>query len=147
MLGSEHHALYQYSLVNAKNHYLGLIQTESPYYQPAPAAPAPFSVNSAFSDPTTYQGSAWGLWVQNSQNILVLGAGLYSFFQNYGQACLDTVSCQQQIANIDSSSTISIYGLSTVGTVNQLSINGQGIIPANQNLNGFQQTVTQWTRS
>jgi glucan 1,3-beta-glucosidase len=27
--GSEHHALYQYSLANAANHYLGLIQTET----------------------------------------------------------------------------------------------------------------------
>jgi hypothetical protein len=26
---AEHHVLYQYSLVNAKNHYMGLIQTET----------------------------------------------------------------------------------------------------------------------
>lgn len=26
---AEHHVLYQYNLVNAANHYLGLIQTES----------------------------------------------------------------------------------------------------------------------
>lgn len=26
---AEHHVLYQYSLVNAANHYLGMIQTES----------------------------------------------------------------------------------------------------------------------
>lgn len=26
---AEHHVIYQYNLVNAKNHYLGLIQTES----------------------------------------------------------------------------------------------------------------------
>ena len=94
--GSEHHALVQYSLVGAKNHYLGLIQTETvsdqlparcpisltsppqPYYQPSPAAPAPFSYNAAYKDPQTSQTSAWGLWVQSSQNILVFGAGLYS---------------------------------------------------------------------
>jgi glucan 1,3-beta-glucosidase len=27
--GSEHHTIYQYALVGAKNHYMGLIQTES----------------------------------------------------------------------------------------------------------------------
>jgi hypothetical protein len=27
--GSEHHTLYQYSLVGAQNHYMGLIQTET----------------------------------------------------------------------------------------------------------------------
>ncbi len=28
-VGSEHHAMYQYNLVNAANHYMGLIQTET----------------------------------------------------------------------------------------------------------------------
>ncbi|KAG5220072.1 glycoside hydrolase family protein [Salix suchowensis] len=43
------------------------------------------------------------------------GAGLYSFFNNYSQACLDTKTCQSQIANIDTGSSVRIYGLSTVG--------------------------------
>lgn len=30
--GSEHHVMYQYSLINAKNHWMGLIQTESVCY-------------------------------------------------------------------------------------------------------------------
>lgn len=145
--GSEHHAIVQYSLVGAKNHYMGLIQTETPYYQPSPAAPAPFSYNAAFKDPQTSEKSAWGLWVQNSSNILVFGAGLYSFFSNYAQDCLNTLNCQNQMANIDTASTISIYGLSTVGTTYQLSIGQTGVIKAASNPNGFQQTVTAWTRS
>ncbi|KAJ6547049.1 exo-beta-1,3-glucanase [Mycena capillaripes] len=78
---SEHHTLYQYNLVGAKNHYMGLIQTETPYYQPTPVAPSPFVVNSAFSDPS-FAGvtAAWGLTVSSSSNILVFGAGLYSFY-------------------------------------------------------------------
>jgi hypothetical protein len=93
---SEHAALYQYALVDAKNHYMGLIQTETvssnsqihrlhgltlclqPYYQPSPVAPAPFSVNAVFHDPATTQSAAWGLWVENSQNIFIYGAGHYS---------------------------------------------------------------------
>jgi hypothetical protein len=60
---------------------MGLIQTESPYYQPAPAPPAPFSINSAFKDPSMAGvTSAWGLVVTTSTDILVFGAGLYSFF-------------------------------------------------------------------
>jgi glucan 1,3-beta-glucosidase len=147
ILASEHHAIYQYSLVGAKNHYMGLIQTETPYYQPSPAAPSPFSLNSAYSDPSTTQNAAWGLWVQSSSNILVFGAGHYSFFQNYGQDCLTGLTCQNQIVNIDTSSTIAIYGLSTVGTTYQLSVNQQGVISAGSNKNGFQQTVTAWTQS
>jgi glucan 1,3-beta-glucosidase len=99
---AEHHAIYQYNIVNAASHYMGLIQTESvssssispqadhiltfllqPYYQPAPVSPAPFSINSNFNDPTPYASnpSAWALSIKNSKNILVFGAGLYSFFQ------------------------------------------------------------------
>ncbi|KAF3940010.1 hypothetical protein ABW19_dt0204076 [Dactylella cylindrospora] len=39
---SEHNVLYQYQLQGAKNIFMSLIQTESPYYQTAPGAPAPF---------------------------------------------------------------------------------------------------------
>ncbi|KAK6334538.1 hypothetical protein TWF730_003752 [Orbilia blumenaviensis] len=39
---SEHNVPYQYQLQGAKNIFMGLIQTESPYFQPNPMAPAPF---------------------------------------------------------------------------------------------------------
>lgn len=39
-LGVEHNALYGYNVVNAKNVFFGLIQVESPYWQPAPGAPS-----------------------------------------------------------------------------------------------------------
>ncbi|KZP17992.1 glycoside hydrolase family 55 protein [Athelia psychrophila] len=79
---SEHHVMYQYSLIGAKDHYMGLIQTETPYFQPTPAAPAPFTTDSDYSDPTfsKTQTSAWGLYVENSQDIFIFGAGHYSFF-------------------------------------------------------------------
>ncbi|KAF3930376.1 hypothetical protein AA313_de0203128 [Arthrobotrys entomopaga] len=39
---SEHNVLYQYQIQNSKNIFLGMIQTESPYFQgSAPPAPAP----------------------------------------------------------------------------------------------------------
>jgi glucan 1,3-beta-glucosidase len=62
------------------------------YYQPNPVAPAPFTVNSAYNDPnfgTSCSGEsgncaeAWGLRIVNSQNVLIYGAGLYSFYNNY----------------------------------------------------------------
>lgn len=52
------------------------------YYQPSPAAPAPFSINSAYNDPSLNgMTQGWGLVVQNSYDILIFGAGLYSFFE------------------------------------------------------------------
>ncbi|KAG6888038.1 hypothetical protein C0995_010954 [Termitomyces sp. Mi166 len=163
--GSEHHTLYQYSLVNARNHYMGLIQTESPYYQPSPAAPAPFSLNRAWKDPS-FPGdllSAWALHVVSSTNIIVFGAGLYSFFsvsylfdldththrhlgQNYKQDCLSTYTCQSQIVNIDAGSDVAVYSLSTVGTTYQVSVDGRGVVGQSGNRNGFASTVTAWSR-
>lgn len=73
-----------------------------------------------------------------------LGAGLYSFFNNYTQTCLTTRDCQNQIADIDSDSDVHIYSLSTVATSYQVSVDGAGIVKAEDNLNGFASTVTLW---
>jgi glucan 1,3-beta-glucosidase len=146
---SEHHTLYQYSLVNAASHYLGLIQTETPYYQPSPAPPAPFTVSTTFKDPATWTGvtAAWALRVTTSTDIIVFGAGHYSFFQNYAQTCLTPENCQSQIINVDTTSSVHIYSLSTVGSTWQLSVNQAGVINQNSNPNGFAATVTSWSQS
>ncbi|EGN96215.1 glycoside hydrolase family 55 protein [Serpula lacrymans var. lacrymans S7.3] len=148
MIGtSEHHALYQYNLAGASNHYMGLIQTETPYYQPDPAPPTPFSINSAYNDPTFDNGMnmAWAVWVESSQNVIIFGAGHYSFFQNYSQTCLTNNTCNPQIVNTDSTSSVAIYSLSTVGSTYQLSVNQDGIINWADNVDGFASTVTVWS--
>ncbi|KAJ6500482.1 exo-beta-1,3-glucanase [Mycena sanguinolenta] len=144
---SEHHSMFQYNLVGAKNHYMGLIQTETPYFQPAPAAPSPFSVNNAFHDPS-FNGvsSAWALNVANSSNIIVFGAGLYSFYSNYDQTCLTPINCQDQIVNIDSTSSVYIYSLQTIGTTWQLSIGETGVVNQASDVNGFAATLTAWAQ-
>ena len=153
--GSEHHVLYQYSFVDAANHYGGLMQTETPYYQPVPAPPAPFVSNSAFHDPVFEDiVASWALWVENSHGILVygvfsllieetdelicfgLGAGFYSFFINYNQTCIGNFNCQDQIVNIDCDSDIHIYQLSTVGTTHQLSVGESPVINQADNRDG-----------
>ncbi|KAK0442941.1 exo-beta-1,3-glucanase [Armillaria borealis] len=146
-LAAEHHVLYQYNLVNAQNHYMGLIQTETPYFQPSPQAPTPFSVNSNYHDPT-FGGEitmALGLRVATSSNILVFGAGIYSFFNSYSQTCLNSNSCQMHIVDIDSTSSVTIYSLATVATIYQLSVNNAGIISENDNVDGFASLTTAWS--
>ncbi|KAH9951962.1 exo-beta-1,3-glucanase [Amylocystis lapponica] len=145
---SEHHTLYQYSLAGAQNHYMGLIQTETPYYQPSPAVPSPFSINSAYHDPSFPSGlsSAWAVSVTSSSNILIFGAGLYSFYSNYDQTCNNDSSCQTQLLNVDSASSINVYSLSTVYATYMLSVNGNGIVPQSANVNGLQSTMTVWTQ-
>ncbi|KAF9531445.1 exo-beta-1,3-glucanase [Crepidotus variabilis] len=146
---SEHHVLYQYSLVNAANHYLGLIQTESPYFQPNPSAPTPFHTDTRYNDPTTAISSAWALYIKNTKDTTVFGAGLYSFFVNYSEnQCKTTQNCQAQIATIDSTSSgIHIYSLSTVRSTYQLSVEGKGVINQSSNQNGFAPTVTSWSQT
>ncbi|KAL4069057.1 glycoside hydrolase family 55 protein [Scleroderma citrinum] len=145
---SEHAVLYQYNLANAQNHWIGFAQTETPYYQPVPAAPAPFSSVSIYLDPTfsTSTDMAWAMWVQNSQNIILFGAGFYSFFRSYTQSCVNTWNCQSQIFNMDSSSTITVYSLSTIGATYQLSVSGNGVVNESSNRDGFQETLTAWSR-
>ncbi|KAF9235734.1 hypothetical protein BU15DRAFT_64576 [Melanogaster broomeanus] len=147
---SEHATLYQYNLANAQNHYIGFAQSETPYYQPVPAAPAPFnSASSSISnlDPTFSESinMAWAMYVQASSDIILFGAGFYSFFQNYDQTCLATNACQNQIFNVDSASSVTVYSLSTVGVTYQLSVGERGIVSASDNQNGFQDTVTAWS--
>ncbi|KAG1814274.1 glycoside hydrolase family 55 protein [Suillus subaureus] len=145
---SEHAALYQYSLVNAQNHYIGFAQTETPYYQPSPAAPAPYSTVSFYNDPTFSSSinMAWGMYIQSSSNIIIFGAGFYSFFQNYSQTCLTTNTCQAQIFNIDSASNVIAYSVSTVATTYQLSVSQNGVIRSSGNADGFQETFTAWSK-
>lgn len=145
---SEHHTLYQYSLVSAQDHYMGLIQTETPYYQPSPTPPTPFSLESSYNDPSFPSGqvAAWALNVQTSMDIIVFGAGHYSFYQNYAQTCLPNSDCQSQIVNVDSGSSIFIYNLATIGVTNQLSVAGAAVIPASDNVDGLQSTFTVWTQ-
>ena len=51
---SEHAVYYQYNFNRARNVFAGMIQTESPYYQPTPKPPSPFTdaVGVMSGDPT-----------------------------------------------------------------------------------------------
>lgn len=113
---AEHHTLYQYQILNSTDIFIAQAQTETPYYQPNPAAPAPFhNVNSTIYDPdfafdcnstgyfqeinnnnasadgnsqgTPPCGMAWGMRILGSSNVVAYGMGLYSFFNNYDTNC------------------------------------------------------------
>jgi glucan 1,3-beta-glucosidase len=135
---SEHSVLYNYQLSNASNIYMGAIQTETPYYQGNPAAPAPFGDSLTTQDPTMFTGAdtpdnrAWGLRVVDSSNVLVYGAGLYSFFDNYGQQCVSEQNCQNHMVSIEGSTdNLNLFGLSTKASVNMVSTSGGGFTSAN----------------
>jgi hypothetical protein len=86
---SEHSVFYQYNFYNAANLFVGMLQTESPYYQPTPKPPAPFAnvVGKFVGDPTYSCASgddfsgcddSWSTIITGSQNIFIAAAGVYS---------------------------------------------------------------------
>ncbi|QKX62004.1 uncharacterized protein TRUGW13939_09160 [Talaromyces rugulosus] len=144
---SEHSQLYEYQINNAKNVFMALIQTETPYWQSNPTALEPFTPQSKWSDPdfstctTDSCRKAWGLRVLSSSDVLMYGGGLYSFFENYSQTCLDSEDCQENMVEVDCSS-VSLYGLSTKASVNMVtSTDGKGLVAQSENLSNFCSTI------
>lgn len=161
---SEHALLYQYSLVGASNVLLAMIQTESPYFQGHDFALASHSVPrlAKFPDPdlsvpytktdkvpalpsdACMEDRALGLHISASQNIFVLGAGLYSFFDSYGQATLSEHACQRRLCVIEQSSRSSVWLVhtATVGTQILVSIDGEDQLHESRHREGFCSTLS-----
>ncbi|KAK4860839.1 hypothetical protein LT330_004570 [Penicillium expansum] len=133
---SEHSILYQYNFVNATNTLAGMIQTESPYYQftDATESPGPFnaSVGLFTNDPTfpdvTCTASpelcnfAWGVIINENTNLTIAGAGLYSWYDNYLETCVDTQNCQQRmVLDQGENQGLYIWNLITIGAVEMIS--------------------------
>ncbi|MCJ1425652.1 hypothetical protein MMC29_003552 [Sticta canariensis] len=144
---SEHSQLYNYQVANAKNVYMSAIQAESPYMQSNPDALSPFNPLAAFFDPTFSTCTtascrkSWGLRIFQSSDILVYGAGLYSFFDNYDQTCLATESCQENMVAVECSTEVYIWGLSTKASTNMVTVDGQGVVPQEDNRDNFCSTI------
>ncbi|EON62205.1 hypothetical protein W97_01425 [Coniosporium apollinis CBS 100218] len=148
---SEHNVLYNYQLNNAKNVYMALIQTETPYYQGNPDATTPYTPQTAIKDPDfrAVNGAgvkkAWGLRVIDSSDFLLYGGGLYSFFENYNQDCLRTESCQANMVSIEgSANNVHLFGLSTKASVNMVTRNGVGQVFDRDNRSNFCGTIMRW---
>lgn len=150
---SEHCVLYQYQTVDAANVFMGMIQTESPYYQVAPPAPEPFLSTTEFpSDPTFEYCSpssdtcafSWALRIMNSQKIFIFGAGLYSWFQEYTQDCVATDNCQDRITYIEHSGDIWFYNLITKASIEMISPKGGVAVLGSENKINFCNVVMAW---
>jgi glucan 1,3-beta-glucosidase len=94
----------------------------------------------------TDKNSAWGLRILSSSNILVYGAGLYSFFSDYSTTCSTFAagqSCQARIASLEGSgiSNVAIYNLATIGAQSMLNRDGAQIAYYNDNVNVFPSVV------
>ncbi|PWY72268.1 pectin lyase-like protein [Aspergillus heteromorphus CBS 117.55] len=152
---SEHNILYQYQIAGARDLYMAMIQTESPYFQPSPKAPTPFTTGLFASDPTFSHcpsnsntcAISWALRVIDSTAVYIMGTGFYSWFSNYVQDCLKTENCQQRAVEVSQSSTDTwIYNLVTKGTVEMIRPVGETPTYAANNVNGFMSSILAWIR-
>jgi hypothetical protein len=119
-----------------------MIQTESPYYQPTPPPPAPFTdvVGVLPGDPDytcvpndEFSGcdQSWALIIRESSDISIAGAGLYTWFSTYTQTCIDTQDCQKALVLLDDNSgSVRIQHLVTIGAKYMAVMNGVGITAA-----------------
>lgn len=135
------------------------------YYQPNPNATVPFPPVDKYDDPdfATYCagktgtcGDGWGVRILESNTILVYGAGLYSFFNNYSTTCSNAgngEACQTQILGIDTGdgsgynqrktkqSSVYVYNLNTIGSVSMIDEDGTSLAKYADNINAFQDTI------
>ncbi|KAF2461924.1 exo-beta-1,3-glucanase Exg0 [Lineolata rhizophorae] len=156
---SEHNVLYNYQLNGAQNVFMGHIQTETPYYQSNPDATKPFAPQQALADPDfssfcSASGNdsasckkSWGVRVMDSSDVLIYGAGLYSFFENYGQVCVGEQNCQTNMVSIEGDSDVSIFGLSTKAAVNMVTRDGESQALDADNRSNFCATLALWRAS
>ena len=119
-----------------------------------PTALVPFSPVAALNDPD-YAAScvgvagncpaSWALRVINSRNVLVYGAGCYSFFSNYSTQCSTFTAgqtCQSRIVSIEGSAdNVNIYNLNTIGSLSMLNRDGAMVAWYNDNVNVFPSNV------
>ncbi|KAK4238373.1 glucan 1,3-beta-glucosidase [Achaetomium macrosporum] len=149
----EHATLYQYNFYRASNIFAGHIQTESPYYQPTPAATDVFPLDVYASDPDFADCSptdesclySWALMISNSSDVLIYGAGLYSWFDSYTQECLVPEDCQSRLVQTSYSRRVWMFSQYTKGATECVSPLG-GINAALQrdNRNGFLTAISAW---
>ncbi|EWC45316.1 hypothetical protein DRE_00715 [Drechslerella stenobrocha 248] len=141
----EHNVLYNYQLVDTKNIFMGVIQTETPYFQSNPRAREPFPPLPGWHDPDLVASCAsmpniaddkiplceksWGLRILNSSDVFAFGAGLYSFFEDYDTACIEERACQYTMVMVEgvrmsetvpTRNNIWLMGLNTIGTENMV---------------------------
>ncbi|KAL4956505.1 pectate lyase superfamily protein-domain-containing protein [Aspergillus filifer] len=146
---SEHNVLYQYQLSGARNVVMGMIQTQSPYFQPTPPAPKPLgkSIGGFANDPdmTIYKatdktcGSSWGVRIVDSESIYMLGAAPT-------RKTVETNDCQQRAFEVQQSSNVWIVNLVTKAILESISPFGEIATWAQDSRNGYTSSLLGWFR-
>ncbi|RHZ61961.1 hypothetical protein CDV55_102694 [Aspergillus turcosus] len=149
---SEHNVLYQYQLSGARNIVMGMIQTETPYFQPLPAAPEPFKPGLFPNDPDFANcghniagcAMAWVVRVIDSSTVYMLGSGLYSWFSFYMQDYVETGNYQDRGFYVEQSTDTWVYNLVTKAIVESISPTGEVPLYSRDVRNGYTSSLLAW---
>jgi glucan 1,3-beta-glucosidase len=72
---------------------------------------------------------SWAVIVEGVANMTIASAGLYSWFDNYVQPCVDTQNCQQRLfLNNGGNEGFRLFNLITIGSVEMLSVPGEDLV-------------------
>ena len=139
--GSEHHTLYAYQLNNAQNVFAAMMQVETPYWQPTPRAPTPWTPSPVYSDPT-FEGCPsnisqcymqWALRIigPETHTVPLYGLGFWVFFNgpDYGPCTGPGGACQINIVDLENLATgdgVELYNLNTRGVQSMVTVGGSG---------------------
>ena len=116
--------------------------------QDNPIATLAYPPNSTWEDPEFHhcQGvteciKTWALRILDSRGIFIYAPGVYSFFQNYDVSCTASHSCQNYAVELDRSQYVYIYDMYSIGHDYMILMDGWGLVPESENLNGFGQSI------
>lgn len=126
-----------------------MIQSETPYWQPRPVAPEPFTPSTQLDDPNYAHCNgrpqcqmSYSVNAKRSQNVYLYGAGMYNFFYDYDQTCLDQENCQDNMVNLEGNSNFYMFNANTKASTNMVvRSNTQVMARQADNKNGFCQTI------
>ncbi|KAF6804656.1 hypothetical protein CMUS01_14800 [Colletotrichum musicola] len=132
-----------------------LIESQGPtWLWVSPAAPAPFSNGLVFANDPDFRecGSSkscamsGGLRPVDSSTVYILSTGLYTWFQNYDQTCINSGqnTYQDRIFYAEQSYDIWIYGLVTIGHIEMITPFQGTPIVARNNRNGYASSILAW---
>ena len=143
----EHNTLYQYNFRNAQNVFVGMQQSETPYWQGGNGntqlAPAPWASLSAYGDPDFSNCSggdatcrmAWFNYISGASDIFIYGSGFWTFFNNHPSKGDSNcgLTCQSNGCNVINTKRLYWFNVNTRGVVNMIEENGVALAKRENN--------------
>ena len=124
----EHNTLYQYNFHNAKNVFVGMQQSEAPYWQgpgvpSSSLAPAPWTPSANYGDPdfSNCNGGdakcrmAWYNLLSGCRDLSIYGSGFWTFFNANNGDCQKDGYCQSTASRVENTRGLAWYSINTHG--------------------------------